>query len=429
MRPVIYWTDFLVFLIVLSLIWALFRLRRSPDLRANLAHVFRHGRYWVALIIVLWFGMVGLLDSIHFSIGNGSQVTKSLLDTVLSPRDNQSEVTYSAPFATTLFTQEIVKKPDGTIQEVYPPLEYAGQGLNGREKWQDILLLALRGMIIGALISFFIFILARKMVVQKIAKEAQPAFWITLTTTILLSATIYSLMFRYHVLGTDKTGQDVLYIALKSIRTGLVIGTVTTFIMIPFALILGMWAGYFRGWIDDIIQYIYTTLSSVPAVLLIAAAVVSLQSKTEKDPELRLLVLCIILGVTSWIGLCRLLRGETMKLREMDFVQASYAMGAKHFTILRRHILPNLLYIVVISLVLDFSGLVLAEAVLSFIGVGVDPSMFSFGNMINAARLEMARDPIVWWSLSGAFTLMFLLVFSANILAEAVQEALNTRKF
>jgi peptide/nickel transport system permease protein len=160
-------------------------------------------------------------------------------------------------------------------------------------------------------------------------------------------------------------------------------------------------AGYFRGLTDDVIQYLYTTLSSIPGVLLIAAAVLMLQiymSNHEADfaslverADLRLLFLCIILGVTSWTTLCRLLRGESLKLRETDYVQAARALGVGHFTVIGRHILPNVLHIVLIAVVLDFSGLVLAEAVLSYINIGVDPTMNSWGNMINSARLELAR--------------------------------------
>jgi peptide/nickel transport system permease protein len=125
--------------------------------------------------------------------------------------------------------------------------------------------------------------------------------------------------------------------------------------------------------------------------------------------------------------LCRLLRGETLKLREMEYIQAAHAFGISHWRIITRHILPNVMHIVLISTVMDFSGLVLAEAVLSYVGVGVDPSMISFGTMINAARLEMAREPMVWWALLAAFTFMFALVLSANLFADAVQSAFDPR--
>jgi len=186
-----------------------------------------------------------------------------------------------------------------------------------------------------------------------------------------------------------------------------------------------------------VIQYLYTTLSSVPGVLLIAAAVLIMQMYMSNHPgefnsliersDFRLLFLCLILGLTSWTGLCRLLRGEALKLRQMDYVQAAQALGVRHFTILWRHVLPNVMHIVLIVVVLDFSGLVLAEAVLSYINIGVDPNTYSWGNMINSARLELAREPVVWWSLTAAFGFMFVLVLAANLLADAVREAFDPR--
>jgi len=242
---------------------------------------------------------------------------------------------------------------------------------------------------------------------------------------------------HYHVLGTDKVGIDVLYQSLKSIRTGLVIGTLATLVMLPFAVILGISAGYFKGWVDDVIQYIYTTLNSIPGILLIAAVVLMLLVYMDTNPEkfetgmeradFRLFFLCLILGITSWTGLCRMLRGETLKLSEVDYVQAAAAFGVSHWKIIMRHIQPNVMHIILIAVVLDFSGLVLAEAALSYVGVGVDPTMHSWGNMINSARLEMAREPIVWWSLLAAFLFMFILVLAANLFSDAVRDAFDPR--
>jgi peptide/nickel transport system permease protein len=241
----------------------------------------------------------------------------------------------------------------------------------------------------------------------------------------------------YHLLGTDKTGNDVLYQALKSVRTGLLIGTLTTLVMLPFAIVLGIAAGYFRGWVDDVIQYLYTTLSSIPGVLLIAAAALMLEvymarhaadyTSLAARADLRLLALCMILGVTTWTGLCRYLRGEALKLREVDFIAAARAFGVPQWTIVLRHIVPNIMHLVMISIVLDFSGLVLAEAALTYIDIGVDPSMESWGNMINSARLELAREPVVWWSLAAAFVFMFALVLAANVFADAVRDAFDPR--
>jgi len=259
----------------------------------------------------------------------------------------------------------------------------------------------------------------------------------TLLLLLVLSGMAVTLSAGYHILGTDKVGEDVFYQALKSIRTGLVIGTLTTLVMLPAAVLLGIMAGYFRGWVDDVIQYLYTTLSSVPGVLLIAAAVLMMQIYMSNNQEqfnsiteradMRLLFLCLILGVTSWTGLCRLLRGEALKLRQLEYVQAAQAFGVGHFTVLLRHVLPNVMHIVLIVVVLDFSGLVLAEAVLSYINIGVDPNTNSWGNMINSARLELAREPVVWWSLLAAFVFMFVLVLAANLFSDVVRDAFDPR--
>ncbi len=242
---------------------------------------------------------------------------------------------------------------------------------------------------------------------------------------------------HWHIFGTNKIGQDMFYETIKSIRTGLLIGTLTTIFMLPFALFFGTIAGYFGGFVDDMIQYVYTTLSSIPGVLFITAMVLVMQVYISNHPNLfptiadradaRLLTLCCILGITSWASLCRLLRAETLKLREQDFVTASIAMGARRMPIIFRHIFPNVMHIIIITVVLDFSGLVLAEAILSYVGVGVDPTTPSWGNMINTSRLELAREPMVWWPLLAALIFMFFLVLSANLFADSVRDAFDPK--
>ena len=221
----------------------------------------------------------------------------------------------------------------------------------------------------------------------------------------------------WHVLGTDKTGQDVLYITLKGARTGLVVGGLTTLIAVPFAIFFGVLAGFFGGWIDDVVQYVYSTLSSIPWVLLVACFMLVFGQGIVQ--------LCVVMGLTGWVGLCRVLRGETLKLREKEYVQAALAVGASRFRVIARHVVPNLMHLVLISVVLRFSGLVLAEAVLSYIGVGVGPDTYSWGSMINQARGELGRDPIVWWNLAAAFVAMFALVLPANLFGDALRDALD----
>ncbi len=223
-----------------------------------------------------------------------------------------------------------------------------------------------------------------------------------------------------HLFGTDKVGNDVLYLSLKGIRTGIIIGAVTTLLAVPFAILFGLLAGYFGGWVDDAIQYFYTVLSSIPNVLVIVAFMVIAGRGLPQ--------LCLVMGITSWTGLCRVLRGETMKLREMEFIQSAKAMGVPAWKILARHIVPNVLHVVLITAVLRFSDQVLAEAALTYMGIGVDPSVtISWGQMIVDARLELARDPVIWWKLVAAFVFMLGLVLPTNVFGDALRDALDPR--
>ncbi len=466
-KPVLLWTDALLFVLVGLTVAAAWYARRREHVRAPWRAVRRRRLGMAALVVLAGYVAVGLLDSVHFRlplpqsdapaaidrIDYGTEVL-SLLDLLVRPLKDRVEKTYSAPFATHLYAKETMERPDGTPARDFPRLRYGGAHLvdPAAERGRDIAGLSVRGLAQGLLawglvVAAVVSWQARRHrtpwteMFARLARGRTDTPWrvilCTLGAMLVLGWVVGVLALKYHVLGTDKVGTDVLYLSLKSIRTGIVIGTLTTLIMLPFAVLLGIMAGYFKGWADDLIQYLYTTLSSIPGVLLIAAAILTLQAYMALHPELfdtaavradaRLLFLCAILGVTSWTGLCRLLRGETLKLREAEYVQAARAYGAGSMTIMLRHLLPNVMHIVLITVVLDFSGLVLAEAVLSYVGVGVDPSTISWGTMINGARLEMAREPMVWWSLAAAFTFMFTLVLAANLFADVVRDALDPR--
>jgi peptide/nickel transport system permease protein len=464
-KPVILWTDALVYLLAAGLLVFAWHVWRHEHLLVPWRRVAHSASGMSALTVLVFFIAVGLLDTVHLrpaieNDGGGTNETAysvevlSLLDLVAAPLRTRVEKTYSAPFGTHLYAKETVELPSGEQVREFPRLKYGGAHLQDpeTERTTDVIRKAAAGGAMG-LVVWALAVISLGMLLGRSegkgwrhalsavfhGSTAVPwrAICITLALMLSFSGAALALSGYYHILGTDKVGQDVFYQSLKGIRTGLVIGTLTTLMMLPFALLLGITAGYFRGWADDVIQYLYTTLSSIPGVLLIAAAVLMMQVYMETRPQmfdtiaaradLRLLFLCLILGVTSWTGLCRLLRGETLKLREMEYIQAAHAFGVSHWRVITRHILPNVMHIVLISTVMDFSGLVLAEAVLSYVGVGVDPSMISFGTMINAARLEMAREPMVWWALLAAFAFMFALVLSANLFADAVQSAFDPR--
>ena len=466
--PVFLWSDLLIWLLVLAGIVLGALSSRNPPMRAAWRRVGRSRTGMAAATVLVAFVSIGLLDSLHYrarleGAGAGEPAAHavevlSVLDHLTTPVRTRLEKTYSEPLATRSYAKEFVevREADGSVHPIrdFPRLKFGGAHLGEDETQRigDIVKRVLAAEALAVLILATLSfgparILARNGVCS--VSEAWRAIWrgesdfawnavlITLGVLLLVAAPLAALCVDYHVFGTDKVGQDVFYQILKSIRTALVIGLVTTLVTLPLAIGLGILAGYFRGWVDDVIQYLYTTLSSIPGVLLIAAAVLMMQVIIDTHPQwfstaaeradLRLLALCFILGMTSWTGLCRLLRGETLKLRELEYIQAAQAFGVSDLRIVLRHILPNLMHIVIIALVMDFSGLVLAEAVLSYVGIGVDATMTSFGMMINNARMELAREPMVWWSLASAFSFMFILVLAANLFADALRDAFDPR--
>ena len=462
-KLVILWTDALIYVLFAVVLFSAWYIRQREHLSAPWRKVGRSGYGMCSLVILMVFVVIGFLDSLHYrprvEVAGGGKISyavevRSVFDAIVDPLGKRPERTYSAPFAAYAFSKETVALPDGTEVREFPRLKYGAAHLKNPER---DLPTDVASRAIGALgLAAVLWILLTMAVAAWRARRSDGDFSGTLSSIIhgdtpvpwramlvtaglllAIAVPLTMLSSQYHVMGTDKVGQDVFFQSLKSIRTGLIIGTLTTLVMLPFALLLGIMAGYFRGWVDDVIQYVYTTLSSIPGVLLIASAVLIGQAWMDLHPQMfetvtqradvRLLFLCLILGITSWTGLCRLLRGEALKLREMEYVQAARAFGVSDRRIILQHLAPNVMHIILISVVMDFSGLVLAEAVLSYVGVGVDPSMISFGTMINNARLELARDPAVWWSLASAFVLMFVLVLSANLFSDAVRDAFDPR--
>jgi peptide/nickel transport system permease protein len=495
-RLVVLWTDALVFVLLAAVCALAVAVWRSPLQRQSWRGVFESAAGAASAVVLAVFLVIGLLDSLHFrlalpakpaaaaaasaAVGKAAEkaVGKaadkaadkvpeapartayavevlSVLDLLLAPLRERRERTYSAPLATVAFQKETVERPDGSQAREFPRLRFGGAHLKDAQtdRAADIAQRGMFGLALGAAGAALLAVIvvawvarSRRMgwgeTARAIGAGRLPginwrALLLAAGIVLLVIGPVVALSAQYHVLGTSKVGQSVLYLSLKSIRTSLVIGTLTTLVLLPFAVLLGIAAGYFKGWVDDLIQYVYTTIESIPSVLLIAAGVLLIQVFMETNPDwfetaaqradFRLLMLCVILALANWTGLCRLLRGEALKLRELDYVQAAHAFGVSHWRVITRHLAPNMLHIVLISAVMGFSGLVLAEAVLSYVGVGVDPSMISFGTMINDARLEMAREPMVWWSLAAAFGFMLALVLAANLFADAVRDAFDPR--
>lgn len=459
------WTDIALWLMVLGALAYAWHVRRSPNLRATWARVARDTPAMCSAVVLAAFALVGLLDSVHYrpqlppapgAAADAAPVyapaVKSALDGLLGGSVlTQPEKTYSSPLAVRQFTKETLLVDDKPVRD-FPRLRAAGTHLADpdRDHLGDVSYRLGLGLAAGLAVSLvgagLLFACLARRGGASAAAEALlggraevpwRAMAITFTLLCLVAGALAGLSSGYHALGTDRIGNDVLWQALKSIRTALVIGSLTTLAMLPPAIIFGIAAGYFKGRVDDAIQYLYTTITSIPGVLLVAACALMMQVYIDNHADLfdtsaaradlRLFLLCMILGFTGWAGLCRLLRAETLKLRELEYVQAARAFGVSHWRIMTRHLLPNVAHLVLITVVLEFSGLVLYEAVLSYLGIGVDPSMNSFGSMIDGARLEMSRDPMIWWNLMTAFLFMLALVLAANLFADAVRDAFDPR--
>lgn len=450
-KPVLLWSDVLIYLLVLSIVLFFRHLRKNPLSRARWRSVFESRAGMASFVVILFYVLIALLDSVHFreplpavdeqESVHYSQEVRSVLDYVLKDLRSRDEKTYSEPLALVSFAKENMQAADGSVYRDFPRLVHGGQHLtDDADQAADIIRRSLQALLTGLLVSA-VLIGLHLLWRWKYPHSGRTLPWwsayLTITVLVLCSSWVLGLGGYYHLAGTDIVGHDVLYQSIKAIRTGVLIGTLATLLTLPLAIVLGISAGYFRGWVDDVVQYIYTTLSSIPGILLIAASVLLIDVYIETHPEqfnltavradFKFLALCFILGLTSWTGLCRLLRAETLKVSQLDYVQAARAFGVSHMRIIFRHILPNTMHIVLIALVLDFSVFVLAEAVLSYIGVGVDPSMASWGNMINEARAELSREPVVWWPVLSAFLMMFVLVLAANLFSDRVRDAFDPR--
>lgn len=458
--PVLLFSDVFVWLLVLSIVAYGWHVRRNANLSASWSLVFQRRTAMIASVLITTALLITLLDSLHYRSSSVdektgktffSPVTLSVLDMALEPLRVNHERSYSAPLAYVGYSKESFQQ-DGKILRDYPRLQFGGAHLTQPEQqWSgDVSQRTLLGLLAGLFSCLVLWccvpwVLAKRQGVTlvhylkhlRISKFPVISAMVTISLLLVYACVIAALSTGYHVFGTDKVGVSVLLQALKSVRTAVVIGTLTTLITLPFALILGVLAGYFRGWVDELIQYIYTMLASIPSVLLISAVMLLYLVFIDKNAELfptaihrwdgRFVLLCIILGTTSFTSMCRLIRAETLKLRELEYVQAAQAFGISTAGILTRHIAPNLMHIVLISLALQFSGLVLGEAVLTYVGVGVDPSSYSFGIIINSARSELGANPMIWWTLLSAFCFMFTIVLATNLFADAVRDAFDPR--
>ncbi len=234
-------------------------------------------------------------------------------------------------------------------------------------------------------------------------------------------------------LGTDIFGRSVLYKILAGTKIAMTIAVLVTVISIPVGMFLGALAGYFGGRIDAVIAWLYTVLSSIPNILLLVGISYAVSHSLGQDPnaavaphapDLGLVSICIALGVVGWVGLCRLVRAEVMRHKNMEYVLAVRLLGASDAHIIFRHILPNVFHLAIVSASLSMLGAIKFEVILTYLGVGVK-SDGSWGMMINYATGELSNG--IWWPLLSVTIAMFLILYALNVVGDALRDALDPK--
>ncbi len=221
-----------------------------------------------------------------------------------------------------------------------------------------------------------------------------------------------------HLLGTDEQGRDLAARMIYGTRVSIFVGFVAVFIYVTIGIIIGALAGFYGGWVDIIISRIIEIVMCFPTFFLILT-ILALWGQS-------LLNVMIVIGITGWTGIARIVRGEFFKLREQDFVVASRALGAKDWWIIFKHILPNAMAPVMVSATFGIASTILIESSLSFLGFGVQPPTPSWGDI-----LSQSRDFIdfAWWlTLIPGFAI-FITITSYNVLGEGLQDALDPKQY
>ncbi|MDQ6621271.1 MAG: ABC transporter permease [Pseudomonadota bacterium] len=219
-------------------------------------------------------------------------------------------------------------------------------------------------------------------------------------------------------LGADKWGRDVLKKTIKGSETSIFVGLASALLATCIGTLMGAFAGYFGGWVDDFFNWLYSVFSSIPYLLLILAVAAVLQQKGT-------MTIILILGLTGWSGVFRLIRGEYLKHKSREYVQAADAIGASNPRRMFVHILPNVSHVVLVQLSILVVAFIKSEVILSFLGFGVPVDVVSWGSMLNEAQNELILGK--WWQLAGAGTAMAVLVTAFSLFTDALRDALDPK--
>jgi len=240
---------------------------------------------------------------------------------------------------------------------------------------------------------------------------------------------------RTHWFGTDVNGHDLLTRTLYGARISLFVAATGTFVSLTVGVTYGMISGYAGGRVDNLMMRVVEIIYSLPTLVLVIVLVTSLDGPvasllksvglTQFPPRLVLIV--IFLGLTEWLTMARIIRGQVLVLKEQAFVQASLALGQSHVRILWQHLLPNLLGIVIVYLTLTVPAIMLDESFMSFLGVGVPAPLASWGTLVSDAAALINPIHLYWWMLIFPGGFMTLTLLALNFLGDGLRDALDPR--
>jgi peptide/nickel transport system permease protein len=218
--------------------------------------------------------------------------------------------------------------------------------------------------------------------------------------------------------GGDKWGRDVLKKTIKGSQTSIFVGLAASVVAVFLGTVFGALAGYYGRWLDDFFNWFYSVFTSIPYLLLILAVAAVLQQKG-------IMTIVLILGLTGWTGVFRLIRGEYLKHKGREYVQAADAIGASNARRMFVHIFPNVSHVVLVQLSILTVAFIKSEVILSFLGFGVPVDVVSWGSMLNEAQNELILGK--WWQLAAAGTAMAVLVTAFSLFTDALRDALDPK--
>ncbi|MBO1687663.1 oligopeptide ABC transporter permease [Clostridium butyricum] len=282
-----------------------------------------------------------------------------------------------------------------------------------------------------------------KMAFQKLLKNRMAMLGLAVVVIVILFSFIGPLFMKFdmntqtdciqqgpmiqgHVLGTDKLGRDIMTRLMYGGRISILVGLVAVAIELCIGTFVGAISGYYGGKVDAILMTlteIWMTIPFLPVIIIMGTILSSL----KVDPNVRVLFLILSMGILSWGGIARIVRGEILTLREQEFIQATEALGLRDSRKIMKHLIPNIIPILIVNATLDVGAFIAFEAALSYLGVGISEPIASWGNMLQAANNQANLQKRAWlWLPPGICVLIISL--GINLLGDGIRDALDPKK-